>query len=187
MKKTVWVLSLIVILLSQLFSPFVYAVTGEETVIEESVVEVVEEPEVVEKGSSDETKDPENPVEEENIIVNQEQMSWDNLSWTNTEILSGWTIQEETTEENLEGKEDTDVIIENNMIVEAIEKWFWWEVEYNSEEVRWTKEHKNVKVEVYAETWAFEETPTLVIEPLESEKETEIKKVILDYNEDTEA
>ena len=170
-------------LLSQVFSPFAYAVTGEETVIEEPVVEeeVVEEPEVAE-----ETKDSENPVEETVIEVNQEQMSWDNLSWTNTEFTTGWTTQEEITEEILEKIEGTDVIIENNMVVEAIEKWFWWEIQYNSEEIRGTKEHKNVKVEVYAETWAFEETPTLVIEPLESEKETEIKKVILDYNEDTE-
>ncbi len=182
MKKTVWVLSLLVMLLSQVFSPFAYAVTGEETVIEEPVVEeVIEEPEVVE-----ETKDSENPVEETVIEIDQEQLSWDILSWDNEEILSGWTTQEENIEANLEETENAEVIIENNMVVEAIEKWFWWETEYNSEEVRGIKEHKNVKVEVYAEIWAFEETPTLVIEPLEPEKETEIKKVILDYNEDIE-
>ena len=186
MKKTVWVFSLIVMLLSQVFSPFAYAVTGEERSIEEPVVEkIVEKPEIVEE-NTDGILDPENPVEENVIEVNQEQLSWDNLSWSNTEITTGWTVQEETTEEKLGETEDTKVIIEDNMVVEAIEKWFLWETQYNSEEVRWTKEHKNVKVEVYAETWAFEETPTLVIEPLEPEKETEIKKVILDYTEDTD-
>ena len=39
MKKTVWVLSLIVMLLSQVFSPFAYAVSGEEVPIPEPVVE----------------------------------------------------------------------------------------------------------------------------------------------------
>ena len=163
MKKTVWVFSLIVMLLSHVFSPFAYAVTGEERSIEESVVEkIVEKPEIVEE-NTDGILDPENPVEENVIEVNQEQLSWDNLSWSNTEITTGWTVQEETTEEKLGETEDTKVIIEDNMVVEAIEKWFLWETQYNSEEVRWTKEHKNVKVEVYAETWAFEETPTLVI------------------------
>ena len=41
MKKTVWVLSLIVMLLSQVFTPFAYAVSGEDLEFEEKVPEVV--------------------------------------------------------------------------------------------------------------------------------------------------
>jgi len=59
-------------LLSQVFSPFAYAVTGEKVSIEElPVVEVVEEPEVVETETNEETIEPENPVGNLEIIPEQ--------------------------------------------------------------------------------------------------------------------
>ena len=58
MKKTVWVFSLLVMLLSQIITPYAYAV-GDESPIEESVIEeTVETLEVVEEESTEEATEP---------------------------------------------------------------------------------------------------------------------------------
>jgi hypothetical protein len=61
-------------LLSQVMSPFAYAVTGEEASIEEPVVEeTIEIPEVVEEGTIEEAIEPKNPVEWSGIVVEKKE------------------------------------------------------------------------------------------------------------------
>ena len=137
MKKTVWVFSLLVMLLSQVLSPFAYAVTGEETVIEEPVVEeVIEEPEVIE-----ETKDSENPVEGSDIVVenkenteNAESNSWDNIELPEieSEVVS-WDFESMSW--------DIDKL-----------SWASKNLSWYSENLTWNQE--NLKEEIEILTWA---------------------------------
>ena len=89
MKKTVWVLSLVVMLLSQIITPFAYAVSGEEVPMPESVVEeIVPEPEVVEPEKTTDLVSPEYDQESVIVIVEPEK-SWE-LSWDNNEY--SWVV-----------------------------------------------------------------------------------------------
>ena len=89
MKKTVWVLSLVVMLLSQIITPFAYAVSGEEVPMPEPVVEeIVPEPEVVEPEKTTDLVSPEYDQESVIVIVEPEK-SWE-LSWDNNEY--SWVV-----------------------------------------------------------------------------------------------
>ena len=135
MKKTVWVLSLLVMLLSQVFSPFAYAVSWDETTIEEP--KVVDEETIENDTISGNITEPGNPlgvsgnVIENNITI--ENNSWDVeiLSGTQTEILS-WDVENVTwkveilswEQEKLEGNQDALSWSENSSwFFENLKEW----------------------------------------------------------------
>jgi len=104
MKKTVWVFSLIVMLLSQVMSPFAYAVTGEETPVPEAVVEEPITPEedngdevgtsiwetLSEEESQQEKQQEPETITQDVVVVN----SWD-YQWTDWEKIQNgsWNIE----------------------------------------------------------------------------------------------
>ena len=188
MKKTVWVLSLIVMLLSQVFSPFAYAVSGEEVPIPEPVVEeVVPEPEVGESEVAPEVDNSTGDNNFEEVEPSTCEVA-DLVEPVDVEVNTGTVISTWEETKNLEEKwtEASSWFIEK--ITETIKDFLWitWEENENfeSKEIYWTWEYGWVKVEVYAQTWLFASWTELTIEPVVEEKLQAVQEVLLSWEVD---
>ena len=191
MKKTVWVFSLIVMLLSQVFTPFTYAVSGDELPVLETVVEeVVPESEVID---SVDTPEIDNLTGNDSLNVD-EISSWDVVSIVEpvdveTNIGVAVSTWEET--KNLEEEEVFTWAEASSWFIEKITEtikdflWINWEEEnFESHEIYWTWEYEWVKVEVYAQTWLFASWTELTIEPVMDEKLEAVQEVLLSWEVD---
>ena len=206
MKKTVWIFSLMVMLLTQVFSPFAYATSGDMAEIEETPVVVQTEDETV----ATETKAPEvvnEPGEIENSLADNDTLNWNNNepqaeTWgIQTQIqqesqtwaiigdnITSWDVKVLSWgQENL--KEENEVLSwskEWSWFIETIKNLFWiWDneeknevEEFESKEIYWTGEYEWVKVEVYAATWLFASWTILTIKPIIEENLEQVKEVL---------
>ena len=188
-------------LLSQVFSPFAYAV-GDEFPIEESVVEeIIETPEIVETEPTAEVVEAENPVGGEIVIENNEGLESNTgvvdeipeiqaeISSRDTEILS-W--EQENLKEEIENLTWTEA---SSWFFETLKEWvknllgIWndekgeTKEEFESKEIYWTWEYEWVKVEVYAQTWLFARWTELTIEPVVEEKLEAVQEVLLSWED----
>lgn len=159
MKKTVWIFSLVVMLLTQVFSPFAYAASGEMSDIEE--IQVVEEKIEESLITEQDTKVVQTEViteseKPENSVGGGDQLSWNNnepqaISWgiltqiqpesqswvLQDEMASSWDVKMLSWEqENL--KEGNDVLPwskEWSWFIETIKNFFWmWDSEEKNED-----------------------------------------------------
>ena len=210
MEKTMWVLSLIVMLLSQIITPFAYAVSGEE--IQTQLVEKQEIETTVEQDVITGANEPEQEIEIPEYVKTWE-FSWDNFwsiswvvepevqsglqSWVEAEIFSwdtevfSWDFKCE--EKNLEEEEVLTWTEASSWFIEKITEsiknllGIWSEEvgetnnEFESVEIYGTWEYEWVKVEVYAQTWLFASWTELTIEPVVEEKLNQVKEALLSW------
>ena len=184
-------------ILSQVFSPFAYAVSGEEVPIPEPVVEeVVPEPEVGEP----EVVELEVAPEVENSTGDNDFEIVESSTWevpdvadsvdvvvdTGTAILTWEETKNLEEEEVLTWTESSSWFIEK--IAETIKDFLWisWSENENfeSKEIYWTWEYEWVKVEVYAQTWLFASWTELTIEPVIEDKLGTVQEVLLSWEVD---
>ena len=184
-------------LLSQVMTPFTYAVSGEEVPVAEAVVEqVISEPEVSESDVSElEVVEPEVIPEVDNSTGDNnfevvEPSTWevadvaDPVVDTGTTILT-WEETKNLEEESLTWTEASSWFIEK--ITESIKDFLWinWEEDsFESHEIYGTWEYGWVKVEVYAKTWLFASGTELIIEPVVEEKLQVVQEALLSWEVD---
>ena len=207
MKKTVWVFSLIVMLLSQIITPFAYAVSGEEIqtqLVEKQEIETTVEHDVI-TGANEPVQEPEKEIEIPESVKTWE-FSWDNFwsiswvvvpevqsgvqSWMEDEISSwdngvfSWDFKCE--EKNLEEEEILTWVESSSWFIEKITEtikdflWINWEEDesFESKEIYGTWEYEWVMVEVYAQTWLFLSWTKLIIEAVTWDMMEEVKQVL---------
>ena len=191
MRKVLWSLSLLVLLLNTLLTPITYAweyeeilETSSDTVTEEVVEENGEEdmaPEFSVEEENDE-EDIESDIEEDEETTEEsedvEEWTWDIIeewTWENEEIGTG-EILEIMTWEDVELI--TWTLIEEGTWTEEELTWStlggWtgtWEesvenIKYNEEPIIWEKTYDNVTVKVEALSWTFPEWTEVTIEPI---------------------
>ena len=206
MKRIVWSISLLILLLNTLWTPLTYAEEYAQESVNAGIIDDIQDDDVVENDEGDE-QSPQFPVNEnfddENIETIDEggleteeatANTWDVIeewSWHTEEIFSWeenkftWEVLELTgdfVEEftwNMEG-----------LTWEMNESTWTWEVEeieyrkYNSESIIWEKTYNDVTVKVEALSWIFPEWTELVIEPIKWWNLSNLKDQLIEEKEE---